>query len=103
MSDIPQNLCASACMMHSGGVVHHAIPPLPQLELCQKRPRIPSNPQHCLLPNPLCPHISASNRFMSWLSPYGIVHINVELSHFPPEIIVHRHLFMVRCVLPNTL
>jgi len=29
--------------------------------------------------------------------------MNVELSHFPPEIIFRRHLVMVCCVLPNTL
>src|SRR5882672_7291178 len=29
--------------------------------------------------------------------------MNTELSRFPPEIIIRRHLVMVRCVLPNTL
>ena len=103
MSDTAHNLRASARMAHSSGVVHRAIPPLPQLESRQKCPRFASNSQHLINPNLLHPHVSAANRFTSWLSPYGIASMNVELSRFPPEIIIHRRLVMARCVLPNTL
>jgi len=103
MSDTSHNMHAAVCMAHSSGVVHHAIPPLPQLESCQKCPRFASNPQHHINPNLLCPHVSAANHFTSWLSPYGIACMNMELSHFPPEIIIRRHLVMVCCGLPNTL
>src|SRR5882724_1607280 len=80
-----------------------ALPPLPQLETCQKCPRVSSNPQNHLVPNPLCPLVPAADRFTSWLSLYGIAHMNMELTHFPSEIIICRCLVMAHCVLPNTL
>src|SRR5882724_6100608 len=59
MPDTPFNPHATAHTVHSGGVVPHAVPPLPQLESCQKRPRLSSNPQNQLIPNPLRPLVSA--------------------------------------------
>jgi len=103
MSDMPTNIRAHACTTHPDGVVPCAIPPLPPSESRLKRPRVPSNPQHRISVNPLRPHVTASDRFTSWLTPYGIAKMNAESSQFPPEVIIRRRLVMSRCVLPNTL
>src|SRR5882724_13400951 len=72
MSDMPTNIRAHARTTHPDGVVPHAIPPLPPSESRLKHPRVPSNPQHRISVNPLHPHVTASDRFTSWLTPYGI-------------------------------
>src|SRR5882724_8870346 len=52
----------------SDGVVPRVIPPLPLSESHQKRPRLPSNPQHRISVNSLRPHVLASNCFTSWIT-----------------------------------
>jgi len=84
-------------------VVPRAIPSLLPSDSRLKRPRLPSNPQHRISVNPLHPRVLASDRFTSWLTPYGIAKMNSETTLFPPEIIICRRLGMARCMLPVTL
>ena len=90
-------------MTASSGVVPRAVPSLLQLDPRLVRARLPKNPQDCITPNNLRPLVPASGCFTSWLTPYGIAQMNNHASIIPPEIIIHRHLVMVRTVLPATL
>ena len=90
-------------VMPSGGVVPHAVPPLPLPDMCPKHPHLPSKAQDCIAPSPLRPHVTATDHFTFWLSPYGLAQMNAQASLFPPEIIIRRHLVMAQCVMPTTL
>jgi len=103
MSNEPGTSRAHACTACSDGVVPCIVPPLPLSETCPKCPRFLSNPQHRISFNPLRPHVPASDRFTSWLTPYGIARMNAEVSRFPPDIIIRRRLVMARSILPNML
>ena len=86
----------------SGGVVPHDVPPLPLPIVPSKCAHFSANHKDCISPNLLCPHVSASDRFTFWLSPFGIAQINSQSYLFPPEIIICRWLVMANCILPNT-
>src|SRR5882724_9702154 len=87
----------------AGGLVPHAPPSLLQPVSHPLCPRHPSNPHNCISVSSICPHVPASDRFTSWLSPFGIAQMNVEALHFPPKVIIHKRLDMAQCMLPGTL
>ena len=103
MSDTAVDVFVMTHVLCSSGSVPLTVPVALKLELCPKCPRHPSNPQDHLAINPLHQHVTASDCFTFWLSPYGITQMNSELSHFPPDIVICRHLVMVCCILPGTL
>jgi len=78
-------------------------PPLLQPASHPLHPRHSSNPQNCISISSLCPHVPASDRFTSWLSPFGIAQMNTEALCFPPEVIICKRLIMARCMLPRIL
>ena len=74
--------------MASSGVVPRAVPSLLQLDPCLVHAHLPSNLQDHITPNNLRPLVSASDRFTSWLTLYGIAQMNNRASIVPPEIII---------------
>ena len=75
----------------------------PPLEPSTRQLRLPSKLHNHITPNPLCPHVLATDRFTQWLMPYGITKLN-EASHlFPTHEIIRCCLTMANSILPSTL
>ena len=64
--------------------------PLPQ-PACRPKPRVSRNPKNYLAPSPLCPLVLASDRTISWQTPYSICNRQLLLTRFPPEHISRFH------------
>ena len=73
-------------------------PPLLPSSACIRCPRLASKAQDHILPSPLHPHVVTGHRFLAWLSPFGILSMNSELSTFPGHVIAHHHLFISQSV-----
>src|SRR5882724_10454380 len=71
----------------SGAFVPPSLP-LPEGRL--PKPRLSTNPQNCIIPSSLRPHVPAIQCFTHWLTPYRIAQLDSLSSLFPPDIIV-RH------------
>jgi len=87
----------------SGGPVSFVSPPLPQPEVSQRQPRLPSKFHDCIVPNSFCPSVVAVDCFMQWLTPYGIAKLCNDVCSFPIHSIVCCRLLISKCVLPPTL
>src|SRR5882724_8895449 len=71
--------------------------------------------QWCILPqtraplapfmksSPLCPHVSAPDRCLHWMSPFSLRHLNMLSSHVPAPLIAREHVILVKAVKPKTL
>jgi len=87
----------------SGGLTPFIPPPLPLPDTRIRRPRLPSKLHHRIIPNPLRPHVLASERLTKWLTPYSIAKLDEASRLFPTHAIIRCHLTMANCVLPSTL
>ncbi|KAF8586659.1 hypothetical protein K439DRAFT_1340540 [Ramaria rubella] len=87
----------------SGGAFPCQVPPLPLLDSCIRRPRLPSRLDNHITPSPLHPPVLSQDRFLNWLTPFGIKHMNTESCLLPPHIILQKRFVMCHCIEPNTL
>jgi len=92
-----------ACTAISGGLVPFVLPPLPLPEPSTRQPRLPANLHDCIVPDPLCPHILATDHFTHWLTPFGIAKLEQAFGLFPPHEMIRCCLIMANNVLPSTL
>ena len=58
--------------------------PLPQ-PVRRPKPRVSRDPKNFLVPSNLRPHVLASDRVTSWLTPYAMKNHQGLLTRFPPE------------------
>ena len=52
---------------------------------------------------PLCPHVSAANHCLHWLTPYGLKYLNSLSGHLLAELITRERVVLVKAVKPQTL
>ena len=71
-SRLVTEVCVSACAVQTGKVSLFQPPPLLQPALCTKCPRLSRKPENQINNSALRPHVLASDRFLAWLTPYGM-------------------------------
>jgi len=94
---------ARACSASSSGSPTFMHLPLLRPEVCATKPRLSSNPQNCITPNPLRPFVPATECFTKWLTPYGLAHLDKLSQWFPIDIIICHWLCLANSILPLTL
>ena len=94
---------AKACKTPFGGSVAFVPPSLLLLEGCLPKPRLSTNPQNCIIPSSLRPHVPTIQHFTHWLTPYRIAHLDSLSSLFPPDIIIRCRLCIANSIQPSTL
>jgi len=86
-----------------GGNVPFVPPPIPQPCTRVRRPRMTKNLQDRPLPSSLRPHVLAADRFLTWMTPYGIANLEEQSSTFPPHVLIRQRMIMTHAVVPSTL
>ena len=66
-------------------------------------PRPFPNKLNAIAHSPLCPNVAAPDRFVHWLTPFGINSMNRTAENFPPETIARERFVLTQCVKPETL
>jgi len=89
--------------MSTNGVVPFVPPPLLLPVKHVQKPRLSSNPQNCIVPNPLHPPVLTSECITKWLTPYGIAKLDTLALNFPIDIITHHCLCIINSIQPLTL
>jgi len=51
--------------------------------------------------HPLCPHVSAADQFLHWMTPYGLEKLHCISQFLPPHIIAREHVVLVQEVSPK--
>src|SRR5882724_2535275 len=77
--------------------------PLPLPEAHATKPRLSTNPQNQIAPNPLHPLVPATECFTKWLTPYSLSHLDQLSQHFPIDIIIHHQLCLANSIQLSTL
>jgi len=51
----------------------------------------------------LCPHVSAADCCLHWLTPYGLNHMDMLATHMPHTLVTQQRVVLVKAIKPKTL
>jgi len=74
------------------------IPPVPV-----KHTHHHAKPEDSINPSPLCPLVPAADRFIHWLTPFGIDYMNHLSKLFPLSVITCDHIILCHCITQTSL
>src|SRR5882724_11669858 len=66
------------------------------LQAVPAQPKSKPLSQNQIIPSTLCPHISAAQFFLHWMTPFGLTKLAELNTHLPPLIITCQRVVLVR-------
>jgi len=87
----------------SGEVSVFIPPPLPRPDERKRRPRMSGKPEDRIHTSILRPHVLAQDRFLSWLTPYGVDRLNTLAQQFPAHLLARRRIIITSSIKPKSL
>ena len=80
-----------------------SLPFCPIVLPAKRAPRPFPNRLNAITQSPLCPYVAAPDRFVHWLTPFGINSMDCAAENFPPDTIARKRFILMQCVKLETL
>jgi len=86
---------------HPSQILVHICTPIPKSTLTI--PKCTTRTGNTISAHPLQPHVSTSDHFLHWMTPYGLAKLHHISQFLPPHIVVREQVVLVQAVNPKTL